>query len=187
MVKPTTRFSGTEQSSRCGKAAFLAEWGPDEPPGIEVMLAPTRLTTAPETAASGTAVLPEPVGGGVVDWSKALAQVGDAPHVLRTIVEVFLDEERDCRRRIHDALATGNAAEVHRNAHSLKGTLGLFGADQAQEVAYRLELLAKDRALDQAGDLVRELEFQLGRITPELEDYLQQPPDLPCGRPLRPR
>ena len=155
---------------------------------IEDALSAAAESATPPAAASG---LPPPVPPAcartpapaavpvpaVVDWSVALAQVGGDERVLREIVGVFLEEEKSVRRRLAEALAASDAGEVHRNAHSLKGTLGLFGAVQASEVAYRLERLGRQASLDHAAATLHELEAELRRIVPELEAYQQTAPN----------
>jgi len=99
-----------------------------------------------------------------------------------------LGEERDTRRRLSEAVTADDADEVRRNAHSLKGALGLFGLQQASAAALRLEMIGKQRALDQAPPVTRELERESARIVPELEGFLRQPtPPRRAGKQREPK
>ena len=76
---------------------------------------------------------------------------------------------------------------MRRNAHSLKGTLGLFGVRRTSDAALRLEMIGKEGALDEATPVIRELERDLEQLIPELEAFLLRPPKPRSPRPRRPR
>ena len=81
---------------------------------------------------------------GVVDWSGLEAQIGDDPEVLREIVEAYTTEMRENLDLIAKLVASdGDVSEVRRRAHTLKGALRLFGADEAAQHALELERQAE--------------------------------------------
>ena len=82
----------------------------------------------------------------VVDSLRKLTPPGE-PDVLAEILTVFLEEVPRRIERLKAAWWDGNAAEVQRAAHSLKGSSGNIGADQLFEVCKQIDQRAK------AGDL----------------------------------
>jgi PAS domain S-box-containing protein len=105
---------------------------------------------------------------GIVDRQEILERVGGDPELLREIIEVFL---ADCPRlwqNVRDALSQGDAAQLSRAAHALKGSVGNFGAKAARAAAERLEHLAGKGDLADAAEIVGKLEKELERLKPEL-------------------
>ena len=81
--------------------------------------------------------VPEQLAG--LDLSAALSRVGGDEELLKEIAEIFLDQ---CPEALHDVRAAVEANDheaLQHAAHSLKGSVGNFGAQQAFEAAYRLE------------------------------------------------
>jgi HPt (histidine-containing phosphotransfer) domain-containing protein len=121
-----------------------------------------------ETAAHNTtaaASQPPPVDGRG-DWSVALATVQGSEELLREILEAFLEETPRQLASIEQALAKSDAALLRRAAHTIKGAVRYFGANQAFDLAQRLEALAQNGELSQAAAVAEELEQELARITP---------------------
>jgi HPt (histidine-containing phosphotransfer) domain-containing protein len=100
--------------------------------------------------------------------------MGGNERVLRQVVDIFLVDEKNAREQIADAIAEGNSAEVRRNAHSLKSTLGLMTAQKACDLALRLETIGNGGRLDEAEGVFRELDKEMQRLRPELEAYLRR-------------
>ena len=74
----------------------------------------------------------------------------------------------DARR----ALAAGNAAELRRAAHTLKGSASLFGARPAEAAALELETLAREGKLEGAQQATNRLEVELRRLLDSLREVL---------------
>src|SRR5262249_1113785 len=71
----------------------------------------------------------------------ALARVGDDRALLKELIGLFLAECPRWLAAIREAIRQGDAAELRRAAHSIKGTVGTFGAPAAFEAAQRLETM----------------------------------------------
>jgi CheY-like chemotaxis protein/HPt (histidine-containing phosphotransfer) domain-containing protein len=109
-----------------------------------------------------------------VDWKAALEYVGDDERLLRDLIGLFLEEYERWLREARQAIAAGQAAELKRPAHNLKGSLGHFGAQTAFETARALESLARSGILNDAPAVCGELERQLQHhIVPELQAFLR--------------
>jgi len=106
------------------------------------------------------------------DWSTALATVQGSEELLREIIEAFLEEAPRQVAAMREALAGSDAALLRRAAHTVKGAVRYFGAQQAFDRAARLETLAHDCELQAAPAAVEKLEEELARIMPLLSARL---------------
>ena len=69
------------------------------------------------------------------------------------------------------AFASGTAAVVRRIAHTLSGTIGIFGAAEVVEAAHRLEQMVRSGDSAHAAQAWTSLEASLGCLASELEAY----------------
>jgi len=118
----------------------------------------------PKTLQAGDGALPRvpaapaaPTATPVWDREALLGRVLGDEVLAHTIVEAFLE---DIPQRIHaleDMLGSGQAMDVARQLHTLKGALATVGAEACRLVAVRMEELAREGELGgvqaQMGDL----------------------------------
>lgn len=78
----------------------------------------------------------------VVDSLRQLTPPGE-PDVLAEILTVFLAEAPRRIERLKSAFRAGNALEVQRAAHSLKGSSGNIGADGMFEICRQIDERAR--------------------------------------------
>jgi PAS domain S-box-containing protein len=104
----------------------------------------------------------------VLDRAQALKRVGGDAGLLRDLVEMFLGGYPDLVNKIRADVAHGDAGRLKRNAHTLKGEVGNFGAGAAREAAEKLEIMGKNGNLAGAPEAVRLLEEELERLKPAL-------------------
>ncbi len=78
-----------------------------------------------------------------------MARVGGDEDLLRELTGDYLRDAPVWRDDLRQAVARGDAAAVRRAAHTIKGAVGYFGADEAGALADRLQELG--RAGDMAG------------------------------------
>jgi HPt (histidine-containing phosphotransfer) domain-containing protein len=104
----------------------------------------------------------------VVDTLRQLTPPGE-PDVLAEILTVFLTEVPRRIDRLTTAWRAGDAAEVQRAAHSLKGSSGNIGADALFEVCKQIDERAK------AGELrIEPLIDALGREYASVEAEIRR-------------
>ena len=104
----------------------------------------------------------------VVDSLRQLTPPGE-PDVLTEILTVFLAEVPRRLDRLKAAWRAGDAAEVQRAAHSLRGSSGNIGADALFEVCKQIDERAK------AGELrIEELIAALDREYPKVEAEIRR-------------
>jgi signal transduction histidine kinase/DNA-binding response OmpR family regulator len=103
-----------------------------------------------------------------LDRREALERAGGDPQVLQEVVRLFL---ADCPRllgEMHEAAAAGDAARLRRAAHTLKGSLSVFGSSAAWEQAAQVEALAGSGRTAEAAPMLAGLAAQLDRLRPAL-------------------
>jgi HPt (histidine-containing phosphotransfer) domain-containing protein len=106
---------------------------------------------------------------GNLDLAAALERIGGDPVLLAEIARLFLREYPELLAQIHAAHRAGDAQQLERAAHSLKGSAANFGARAVVENAYAVERLGKAGELAAAADAIAQLENELARVRPELE------------------
>jgi CheY-like chemotaxis protein/HPt (histidine-containing phosphotransfer) domain-containing protein len=112
-----------------------------------------------------------PIGAGprmpeVRDWSGALQKVGGDRELLHELVRVFLEEWPKWRAELSRALAAGNSAEVRRLAHTVKGALGQFDAEEAAATAEQLETMGRTAQLQGVDEVNARLDKEIELLLP---------------------
>jgi PAS domain S-box-containing protein len=106
----------------------------------------------------------------ILDRSEVLDRVGGDAVLLGELVDVFL---ADCPRLCHaieEALSQGEARNLSRAAHTLKGAVAAFGARSVRAAAEQLERLGEKGDLTDARSIVAHLESELQRLKPALRE-----------------
>jgi PAS domain S-box-containing protein len=78
-----------------------------------------------------------------VDLTEALTRVGGDAALLSELADLFLTISPGQLDELRDAVARREAPVVQRVAHSLKGSVGMFGVPTVYEAARRLEMLGR--------------------------------------------
>jgi two-component system, sensor histidine kinase and response regulator len=109
----------------------------------------------------GTAApLPAPVG----DSGGLLAPVGGDPNLLAELIELF---EAECPRQlaaIRQSLGAGDMPAVYRDAHTLKGSAGIFEAHELTALLQRLEARARGGDLATCRSVFASIEAEAARV-----------------------
>ena len=108
----------------------------------------------------------------IIDWCEALHSVNGDRHLLREIVEAFLDEAPRLFTTIRSAIEQPDSRTLQRAAHTLKGSTRYFGANQVSELALQLETMGASSSLAQARETLADVEREMARLTPLLVDYM---------------
>ena len=107
----------------------------------------------------------------VVESLRQLTPPGE-PDVLVEILNVFLTEVPRRIDRLKAAWREGNAVEVQRTAHSLKGSSGNVGADALFEVCRQIDERAKAGEL-RIEALIEALDAEYARVDAAVRRLLQ--------------
>ena len=77
---------------------------------------------------------------------------------------MFLENSADYMDQIQEGIAKNDALALARAAHSLKGSVGNFGAKRSFEAAYHLEKLGENGKLEGAEVALLELKKELAAL-----------------------
>jgi CheY-like chemotaxis protein/HPt (histidine-containing phosphotransfer) domain-containing protein len=113
---------------------------------------------------------PDRQNGETFNIEHALAQVDGDPSLLAEIAGLFLQEQSCLVEQIRNAAASADHVILERTAHTIKGSLGIFGAQTAMQVALDLEKLGRSKTTAGAEGLCARLEQEIGLLLPALDD-----------------
>jgi HPt (histidine-containing phosphotransfer) domain-containing protein len=105
------------------------------------------------------------------DPAAALERLGGDAALYGEAVAAFLADEMGTLARLGAAVAQGNAEEVHKAAHALKGHAGMCGATLVAETAAELESQGHRGELSTAAQAYARLETDLRQAAIELKAY----------------
>jgi CheY-like chemotaxis protein/HPt (histidine-containing phosphotransfer) domain-containing protein len=112
--------------------------------------------------------------GGLIDWSAALRVCGGQTALLRRLIEAAREEVPRLFRECREAVARSQGERLRRAAHTLKSTLGYFGAAELQLQADELETGSWSTRLGELSALVE-------RMTPGIETLVRELEASPDG------
>lgn len=104
-----------------------------------------------------------------LDKAIALSRVGGDAELLGELAQLFLDDYPRLLTNLKNAAADQDAAALERAAHTLKGSVSNFGAQEVFDAAYRLELLGRNQELSALTESIAALENALALLRPELQ------------------
>ena len=107
----------------------------------------------------------------VLETLRKLTPPGE-PDVLTEVLRIFLDEGPARVARLRNAWTARNIEEVHRSAHSLKGSAGNIGARRLHAVCSQLDEIGESRDLDAAAALVAALDAEFDKVVTEIRRIL---------------
>jgi HPt (histidine-containing phosphotransfer) domain-containing protein len=91
--------------------------------------------------------------------------------MLAELIGAFRQEAPALRERIERGVMSGDASGVRAAAHTLKGTLGIFGVGPLIALAARIEDRAAAGDLASVAPLLGELEARLRELEREMEKF----------------
>jgi len=89
---------------------------------------------------------------------------------------VYVELERTNQNilsKIETSIKENNFVELERNAHSLKGALSNFFAEECVKIAYKLECMGHNQAIDGAIEALESLRSAIVNFSRDLDDYLK--------------
>ncbi|HYM09459.1 MAG TPA: Hpt domain-containing protein [Bryobacterales bacterium] len=104
----------------------------------------------------------------IVNLAAALDRVGGDSELLEEIAKLFLETAPRQLDQIRQAVADRDALALSRSAHTLKGSVGTFGADAAFEAALRLEKMGRSGELAGVDEAYAALEEVMQGVTQAL-------------------
>lgn len=104
----------------------------------------------------------------VLNLEEALARVDGDHQLLAELAALFLDSCPAMQAALQEALARGDAQAVQHAAHTLKGSVGNFGAQAAFDAALALEQMGRQGDLSGADAAFAHLTAEIARLHPVL-------------------
>lgn len=104
----------------------------------------------------------------------ALDRVGGDEELFREIAQLYLNEYPSIVDQIQAAIRTGSATDLQRSAHTLKGSLGTLGAEQAAAQALRLEMMGRLQNMSDASTALCELHRVLEKFHEKLHSEIKE-------------
>jgi len=108
------------------------------------------------------------------DLSRAMETVAGDEDFFLEIAGMFIESCSDHIAKIKEGIAGNDAGILEREAHSLKGAVGNFGAKEVCEAAYRLEKLGEEGKMAAAEEGLSGLERALNELVSEMKVVLQE-------------
>ncbi|MFO1022972.1 MAG: PAS domain-containing protein [Planctomycetales bacterium] len=138
---------------------------------LETFLAPhqkeekTSVKVAQETGSSGT---------GSVRWEELRNAAGGDESLMRELVEAGIHEIGEQIEILKESAESEQAELVRRTAHTLRGSLRMFGAEPVSELAAQVELRGKTANWEGILPLIDALSTKVTELQRELTNYLQR-------------
>jgi len=93
----------------------------------------------------------------IYNRSEALERLAGDEALFLMLAGMFVTDSANYCRALEQAVAAGDAPTLEREAHTVKGVLATFSADEGAAFALQLEYLARDGRLDDAAELAARL------------------------------
>jgi two-component system, sensor histidine kinase and response regulator len=135
----------------------------------EVERAQTPEATPGDGEANSTTGAPKAALPPVFDMEAALINLGGSREMLIEMVDLLAVEGPKQLADVQSAYNAGDCESVMRAAHTLKGSVSLFGARPATEAALRVELLGRERKLDEFPQAWSDLQMRVAELQAALE------------------
>jgi CheY-like chemotaxis protein len=103
-----------------------------------------------------------------INREQALAGVGGDTELLLEIAKIFMDQADTMLAAVEETVRKQDAPALERAAHSLKGSVGVFGAQAAKDSAFRLEQMGRNRDLGAAQQACESLSRELQLVKQDL-------------------
>jgi two-component system, sensor histidine kinase and response regulator len=107
----------------------------------------------------------------VLDRLRTL-QSEDEPHLLKDLIEMFLEDTEERLGKLREAVREGDAESLRHEAHSLRGSSANMGAPAMARISRDLERAGDSDDLGDAPGLLGSLEQEFGRVRPALQTVL---------------
>ncbi len=111
-----------------------------------------------------------------LDVDEALERAGGSHDLLVELAELFLEQSPTMRDEIRSAIEAKDTVALRRSAHTLKGSVALFGAKRAFALAQRLEELGREGTLEGAEEARAALDEAVVRLGEEIAQFLTEGP-----------
>lgn len=103
-----------------------------------------------------------------IDRADLLERLGGDAELLAELAEIFYAETPRMLTALRTAAEVGDASNVQRVAHTLRGSVAVFGAHAASQAAQSLEQMARGGSLAGSAGALAALDEEVARLSDEL-------------------
>jgi HPt (histidine-containing phosphotransfer) domain-containing protein len=115
-----------------------------------------------------------PAGLSLLDEQAILERVDGNHELLAEVVELFCEAYPRQRAELGGAILRGDAAEVTRLAHAIKGSVAFFASGPALDLARELEMIGRGADLAAAPATFSALEAAMGPLLEALRAFVAE-------------
>jgi HPt (histidine-containing phosphotransfer) domain-containing protein len=112
-----------------------------------------------------------------IDWDSILEAMDGNVDILRVVVQQAMDEFPDLMGQLEEAVARVDAERVARVAHTIKGSVRLFGAVEAATLAAEMEQLGTAGLLTDTKSVLERLQVEMRQLCAKLKKFLDSEAD----------
>ncbi|TAM80281.1 MAG: response regulator [Acidobacteria bacterium] len=112
---------------------------------------------------------PKPALQGIIDWHRGLAAADGDSNLLHDLLRMFANEAHTTLDKLRSAVEIRDAQAVERAAHTLKGSVGNFGADAAVQAVLKLEVMGRQGDMEGAAEAFLSVEQEIQRVLAAIE------------------
>ena len=84
----------------------------------------------------------------VFDRAELLERLGGNPELLPRFLQMFITNAAETMSALRSSITNGDAMDIHRHAHTIKGAAANIGADRILACASRMDDMAKSGKLE---------------------------------------
>ena len=106
------------------------------------------------------------------DPTIALSHMDEDHVLLQELIALFMETGPATLSKIREALDNQDYLMAERSAHTLKGSLGAFGAKSVQACAGELERLASEHRSDSVESVYQQLSESTAQLLREFQEYV---------------
>jgi HPt (histidine-containing phosphotransfer) domain-containing protein len=120
---------------------------------------------------TSTPVSPADLPPDRIDRKSLLEIVDQDEGLLKQLARLFLADKPRLMAEIQDSVTRGDCAKLDGAAHTLKGSVGNFGARRAAQLAARLEKMGREKNLQGAAEAFAALDKEIARVSAALAEF----------------
>jgi len=154
---------GSEELYRIIKSIFAAGGGADQPAESSDGFAANRAAHHHSDGHQDSAEQ-------LIDWPYLTRMLGHDRSLIRDSIAILRAQCPELLEEIRQAIEAGDAAELHRAAHSLKGLTGYLGPSPIVQSAARLERAGRDSDWSSVSTEFQKLADDIVRLVDLLDD-----------------
>jgi HPt (histidine-containing phosphotransfer) domain-containing protein len=106
-----------------------------------------------------------------IDKQAILERVDNDHDLLKQLIEIFIKKTPEYLEQLQQSVQSKNAEQTRFFAHTLKGSLANFGAEKARQMAFEIETMGKDNALNNAPQALQALEIEIQGVVQAILEF----------------